>query len=294
MRELERPSADINWLSRGRAPGAGDVRSVAVVGRGRVGTALAGALADAGLAVDGPLGRGAAPDADAVLLCVPDAQIEVAAATAAGGSSAFVGHTSGATPLDALAPAARAGAETFGLHPLQTITGEDAPGDAARRLAGVGCAVAGSSAGALRIATRLAERLGMAPFAIEDVDRPAYHAAASVASNFLVTLEDAAEALAGGAGLGPDEARRALLPLVRSTVDNWAALGPERALTGPVARGDDATSAAQRSAVAERRPELLPLFDALVDRTRALARRSTPEAPTPALATAVGGPEVTP
>ena len=83
----------------------------------------------------------------------------------------------------------------------------------------------------------------MRPFEIEDSGRAAYHAAASIASNFLVTLEDAAERVAAGAGLDPAEARELLAPLVRSTVENWAARGPERALTGPIARGDEATVA---------------------------------------------------
>ena len=62
------------------------------------------------------------------------------------------------------------------------------------------------------------------------------------------------------------------MPLVRATVENWAALGTERALTGPVARGDEQTVAAQRAAIAERAPDLLELFDVMVDRTRELAR----------------------
>jgi predicted short-subunit dehydrogenase-like oxidoreductase (DUF2520 family) len=111
----------------------------------------------------------------------------------------------------------------------------------------------------------------MEPIEIADSERPAYHAAASIASNFLVTLEGAAETVAGGAGIEPAEARRLLGPLVRATVDNWIALGPEAALTGPVARGDEATVASQRSAVASTAPELLELFDALVNRTRELA-----------------------
>ena len=81
------------------------------------------------------------------------------------------------------------------------------------------------------------------PFELADDRRAAYHAAASIASNFLVTLEAAAERIAAGAGLPPDQARTLLAPLVRSTVENWAELGPERALTGPVARGDEATVA---------------------------------------------------
>ena len=103
-------------------------------------------------------------------------------------------------------------------------------------------------------------------------DRAAYHAAASIASNFVVTLEAAAERLAATAGVD----RAALAPLVRAAVETWAELGPERALTGPIARGDEGTVARQREAVLARTPELAPLFDALVDATRALARAEVP------------------
>ena len=113
----------------------------------------------------------------------------------------------------------------------------------------------------------------MTPFEIAEDGRAAYHAAASIASNFLVALEAAAERVAGGAGLEPQEARALLAPLVRRTVEQWADVGPERALTGPVARGDEDTVAAQREAVAAAAPELVALFDELVERTRALAAR---------------------
>jgi predicted short-subunit dehydrogenase-like oxidoreductase (DUF2520 family) len=106
---------------------------------------------------------------------------------------------------------------------------------------------------------------------VADEDRAAYHAAASIASNYLVTLEAAAESMASAAGIEPAESRALLGPLVRSTVENWIALGPERALTGPVARGDDPTVAAQRAAVEDAHPELLALFDAFVAQTRRLA-----------------------
>ncbi len=237
---------------------------LAVVGAGRLGTALGLALRSAGLEVEGPLGAGDRPAAtDAVLLCVPDSEIGSAAATVAG-SSPLVGHTSGATPLSALAPA---GAVAFGLHPLQTFAG----GEGAQRFLGAGCAVAGETGSALALATSLAERLGMTAFAISDSQRGAYHAAASIASNFLVTLQAGAEQVAGGAGLEPAEARALLAPLVRSTIENWAAVGPQQALTGPIARGDHATVERQRTAVGDTAPELLALFDALAERTRALA-----------------------
>jgi len=239
-----------------------DPLRVGIVGPGRVGTALARALRDAGVEVEGPVGRGERPmGCDAILLCVPDAEI-AAAAEVVTAAAPLVGHTSGATPLSALA---HSGVEAFGLHPLQTVAH---PGV---RFEGVGAAVAGSTPDALAFASELAERLGMTPFEIDDDGRAAYHAAASVASNFLVTLQAAAETIAAGAGLGREEARALLAPLVRQTVENIAELGPEEALTGPVARGDDATVANQRAAVEEAAPELLDLFDELVRRTRDLA-----------------------
>jgi predicted short-subunit dehydrogenase-like oxidoreductase (DUF2520 family) len=216
---------------------------------------VAVALRATGLDVEGPLGRGAAPHAQAVLLCVPDGEIAAAAAALAPGH--LVGHCSGATGLDVLAPH-----EAFGLHPLMTV-----PADGAPPFAGAGCAVAGSTPRAEAFARALADRLGMRPTTVADVDRAAYHAAASIASNFLVTLEGAAERLAATAGVD----RALLAPLVRAAVDNWARLGAADALTGPIARGDEATVARQRAAVAERAPDLLPLFDAMADATRALA-----------------------
>ena len=87
-----------------------------------------------------------------------------------------------------------------------------------------------------------------------------------MASNFLVTLEAAAATLAATAGAP----RELLVPLVRATVENWAAQGAD-ALTGPIARGDTQTVARQRAAIEERTPELLPLFDAMAHATRDLA-----------------------
>jgi predicted short-subunit dehydrogenase-like oxidoreductase (DUF2520 family) len=228
---------------------------LAIVGRGRVGTAFAASLTTGGYDVIGPLGRGAnGAGADAVLLCVPDDSIADAAAAIAPGP--LVGHCSGATGLAPLAPH-----EAFSVHPLMTVTAETITFD------GAGAAVAGSTPEALRLASELAVAVGMQPVEIDDRDRPAYHAAASIASNFLITLEAAAERLAASAGLD----REMLVPLVRATVENWARLGAERALTGPVARGDQRTVAMQRAAVAERAADLLPLFDVLADATRMLA-----------------------
>ena len=145
-----------------------------------------------------------------------------------------LGHCSGATGLDALGAH-----EAFSLHPLMTVPSDAPPGV----LEGAGAAVAGSTPRATSVALTLAELLGMRPIEIDDDDRVAYHAAASIASNFLVALEDAAERVAATAGLP----RELLAPLVRATVENWARLGSTRALTGPVARGDAETVRAPAS-----------------------------------------------
>ena len=244
MRELEpQPVSDI------------PCPHLAVVGRGRLGPAIVDALAAVGIVAGGPLGhRTDVAGFDAVLLCVPDAEIAAAAASITPGP--LVGHCSGATGLELLAPH-----NAFSMHPLMTVTAEGAS------FAGAGAAVAGTTPESLDFARWLASQLNLRPVEVAPEDRVAYHAAASIASNFLVTLEAAAEQLAATAGVE----RELLVPLVRATVETWAALGPERALTGPVARGDAATVAHQRDAVAQRTPELLGLFDELVKATRALA-----------------------
>src|SRR4051794_25481484 len=226
---------------------------IAVVGAGRLGTALAAALRDTGRPVEGPLRRVEQPSdaATLVLLAVPDGAIAAAAAAL---TPRLVGHCSGATTLE---PLTIAGHEALSLHPLMTV-----PKDASTGFAGAGAAVAGSTPAALAAATALAGTLGMTPVTVRDADRAAYHAAASMASNFLVTLEAAAERLAATAGVGRD----LLVPLVRATVENWAALGPA-ALTGPIARGDTATVARHREVVAERLPDRLALWDALAEAT---------------------------
>jgi len=230
-------------------------RQIAIVGAGRLGTLLAAALG-----TPAPLCRGEQPgDAEVVLLCVPDAEIAAAAAALTPRDGRLVGHCSGATGLTSLLPH-----EAFGMHPLMTVPDGAHPSV----LAGAGCGVAGSTARATACATGLAEQLGMRPVAVAEADRAAYHAAASIASNFLVTLEGAAERLAATAGVG----RADLAPLVRASVENWAALGPRGALTGPIARGDEETVAAHRAAIADRTPELAPLYEVLAAATRELAR----------------------
>ena len=226
-----------------------------IIGRGRMGEALTSALRAAGVMVRGPLGRGAdAAGAAVVLLCVPDR--EIAAASAALVPGAIVGHVSASAGLSLLAPH-----ERFTLHPLLSVVAGGA------QFTGATCAVDGSTPRALGTAGALSERLGMHARTVPAEQRALYHAAASMASNYLVALEAGAERLARMVGLE----RAALVPLVRATMEQWATLGPHAALTGPIARGDEETVRRQRGAVATAAPDMLPLWDALEAATRALA-----------------------
>ena len=262
MRELERESL----------PSPLSATSLVVVGRGRVGGSLARAAELAGIEVrlaSADRAAEAVEGAGAALLCVPDEAITEVCARIAPLSPPQVGHVSGATQLDALSSATEHGATAFSLHPLQTFV------DESTAIAGTPVAIAGTDAEALSFAQALAEALGMRPFEVPEENRAAYHAAAAIASNLLVALEESAAELVES--LGIDNPRELLAPLVLRTAANWAERGPA-ALTGPIARGDRATVERHRAALAEAAPELLPMYDALAE--RAEARGSPGEAGT--------------
>lgn len=261
MRELERDSHP-SPLSA----------SVVVVGRGRVGGSIARAAELAGIElrlVSSDQAANAVEGAGAVLLCVPDDAIAEVCARIAPSRPRLVGHVSGATGLDALSPATENGAAAFSLHPLQTFVGEGTP------VEGTAAAIAGSDGEALAFARSLADSLGMMPFEVPEESRAAYHAAAAIASNLLVALEESAAGLVERIGI--DDARELLAPLVLRTAANWAERGPA-ALTGPIARGDRATVERHRAALAETAPDLLPMYDALAERAEALARQEAGDA----------------
>jgi predicted short-subunit dehydrogenase-like oxidoreductase (DUF2520 family) len=214
---------------------------IAVVGRGRLGSSVAARLSERGL-----LAQDA--DADLVLLCVPDRAISEAAGRIPVGS--WMAHMSGAVPLSALAPHS----QRFGLHPLQTFNRDGG----AAQLDGSWAAVTAESAAARQRALWLAASLGLQPFHLEEEQRALYHAGATVASNFLVTLYRAAKQLLERAGAPPE----ALLPLMRRTIDN----GFE--LTGPIARGDWDTVDAHLTAIQRYAPEVEELYRAMARATR--------------------------
>lgn len=257
MRELERDNlpSPHNALS---AP-------MLVVGRGSVGRSLAKAAEAAGIEVrlvasdDAPE---ACAGAGAALLCVPDTAIGTLCSRIGPDAPPLVGHVSGAAGLIDLAPAAEHGAATFSLHPLQTFP------DGATPVAGSPAAIAGSTEDARSFARALAKAVEMRPFEVPEEVRAAYHAAAAMASNLLVALEQSAAELLDRIGI--ENGRELLAPLVLRSAANWTERGPE-ALTGPIARGDETTVERHRAALAEAAPELLALYDALAGRAKAIA-----------------------
>jgi predicted short-subunit dehydrogenase-like oxidoreductase (DUF2520 family) len=218
------------------------VDSVNVIGRGRAGSALSARLRERGVELrDG--------SAELVLLCVPDRAIaEVAAGI---GPGPWVAHVSGATPLAALDPHTR----RFSLHPLQTFTLDRGP----EQLDGAWAAVTAETDDARALARELATTLGLRPFDLADDARVLYHAGASIASNYLVTLFRSASRLFEDAGAPPE----ALVPLMARTIENGFQL------TGPIARGDWSVVDAHIRALHDARPELEPMYRALAEVTAA-------------------------
>src|SRR5262245_3865363 len=215
--------------------------SIAVVGRGRAGSAIAGRLQEKGVLAASPAG------ADLVVLCVPDSAIAQVAQTIEPGP--WVAHVSGATPLAALDPHA----SRFSVHPLQTFTRARGP----EQLDGAWAAVTGADDNARARGHWLASTLGLRSFEIADEWRVLYHAGAAIASNYLVTLFRAAERAFETAGAPPE----ALLPLMRRTIDNHFEL------TGPISRGDWSTVNAHLAALRVHTPDLEPLYRVLAEAT---------------------------
>lgn len=165
-------------------------------------------------------------------------------------------HMSGAGGLDLLEPALRTGASAATIHPLQSFVDVTAVIDSIP-----GSTFAITAQDDIRgWAVQVVTDLGGIPFFVEDADKPLYHAAACVASNYLVSLMHIVTSLYGLLGFPPGEATRAFWPLVRGTITNMEAKGIDRALTGPIARGDVLTIKKHLAVLEARAPEFLAIY----------------------------------
>jgi predicted short-subunit dehydrogenase-like oxidoreductase (DUF2520 family) len=206
------------------------VVAVRIIGPGRAGTSLALALTNRGwevapmLARDDDLRR-AAHDVDLLVLATPDAAIKEVARVVEPVETTVVAHLSGSLGLKVLAPHTR----RAGLHPLVSLPNPDR---GSKRLVGAWFAVVGDP-----LVRQVVDALYGRAFTVRDDQRAAYHAAASIAANHLVALLGQVERIAETA----DVPVEAYLDLARDALENVADLGAADALTGPVARGDEAT-----------------------------------------------------
>lgn len=225
-----------------------------LVGPGRAGGSLALAAAAVGHQIVGLVARSPLrwdlpfpmidqewPSADLVVIATRDSEIAAAASEVAGNhapSSAI--HLSGATSVEALAGLAALGWKIGSFHPLQTLPD---PATGAAALSGSWVAVTAGGDLRRRLAS-LADDLGMTEFDLADSAKPAYHAGAAAASNFLLAGLDLAERLLRDAGVP----FAAAAPLSAEILENAFEKGPRPALTGPIARGDWETVKAQLEA----------------------------------------------
>lgn len=238
----------------------------AVLGAGRLGTSLGAALRRAGFEVASVacrrsasaresarlVGGGAEPvtglsaaaeRGDLLFLCLPDREIAGAARRLAASSVALAGktafHTSGSLPAAALAPLRTRGAAVASFHPVRSFPAKDGSG---RLFAGAAVVLEGDPK-AVAAGARIVKALGGRSLRLRPEQKAAFHAACSIASNYLVVLLDAAEATLARAGIRNRTAVRALHELAQGTLRNVNSIDTQRALTGPIVRGDAETVA---------------------------------------------------
>jgi predicted short-subunit dehydrogenase-like oxidoreductase (DUF2520 family) len=259
-------------------------RTISIVGAGRVGRTLGRCVRRRGWRIEAVVARsgphahaavrwiGAGKPrarltrdifvADVVLLATPDAVLadmarKLARVGRGGLRSKIVLHASGALDRSVLGPLARCGAATGSLHPMQTFTGTEAP-----NLKDVIFAVEGEPA-ARRVAQRIARELGGTPVIIDGKDKAAYHAAGALVAGQALALVEAATEILAKLGFTRERARKALLPLMRQMLDNFESVGPQRAWTGPISRGDYAVVKAHVNALKSYPPEFERAYAAL-------------------------------
>ena len=189
----------------------------------------------------------------------------------------LIAHTSGARTSEELQPLLERGAETISFHPMQAFPSADSgnPGNGgtnAYLFKDIYIAVEGTPAG-VEVGMALARDLGARPVRLATEAKVRYHLAASIASNFMVTVMDAAQEVLSSSGMEEDQAAEMLRPLINQTWRNLEEMAPTDALTGPIQRGDAGTVRRHLAALEAHHPHLLPLYRALGDATVRLARR---------------------
>ncbi len=259
-------------------------KSVSIVGAGRVGRALGRRLRELGWRIGVVAAR---TDANArkavrfigagqpqagvtrqiftsptILVSVPDDAIaSVADELAEKGGEELRGkvvlHTSGALNADVLQSVRACGAAAASMHPMQTFSGVGVP-----PLEGKVFGIEGDEI-AVRMARKIARELGGTPVSIAAAMKPLYHAAGAFAAGHVLALEEAGVQMLVKAGMKRREATRALLALSRQVIDHYEKLGPSKAWTGPLSRGDYGVIAGHEEALQQMAPEFLEAYQAV-------------------------------
>jgi predicted short-subunit dehydrogenase-like oxidoreductase (DUF2520 family) len=234
---------------------------ILIVGRGKVGTALARAGRRAGCHV-ATASHGRLPrkiDADLVFLAVPDAAVASVARSVAARATrtTTLAHVAGRIGADVLAAARANGHAIATCHPMVSFADTRRPPS----LAGASFVAAGDRR-AIATLRRFAKILGM-HLVHADVHGPAYHAAAALVANGTAALADAGVDILAALGITRRDAANVLAGLLRSVAENVEHVGVPEALTGPIARGDAATVRLHRAALAELGEDELATYDAI-------------------------------
>ncbi|MBI2886919.1 MAG: aspartate 1-decarboxylase [Chloroflexi bacterium] len=268
------------------------------IGAGTVGTALAQGLRAVGYEVIGvssrtpascrrfaarvpgaqvfPAAQDLANAAALVFITTPDEAIPAVAGALRWRPGQMVVHCSGVDSTDILEPARLVGGHVGVFHPLQSFASAD---EALQHLRGATFALEGESP-LIEVLESMASALGGRGIPLKPGQKVLYHAAAVIASNYLVALASLSARLWREFGVEEKRAIGALLPLMRGALDNLERLGVPGALTGPIARGDVDTVRKHLGALALQTPELLAVYQELATHTIPLAEakgRLSPE-----------------
>jgi predicted short-subunit dehydrogenase-like oxidoreductase (DUF2520 family) len=259
------------------------INTFAIIGTGMVGTAIGFLLKKAGYKITAIADKSPAAlkrarlytrgeishspqevvqKADCILITTPDDAIssackEIALCPAI--KNKLVLHMSGAGDLDLLDAAKKAGAAVASIHPLQSFSSID------QAIKNIPCSYFAITADkkATASARNIVRDLGGIPFLISSDQKPLYHAAACIASNYLVALMNTVESIYQAIGLNEKDAKKAYLPLVYGSLRNIESSGSAPSLTGPIARGDFGTIKKHITAINKNLPQYSSLYSSL-------------------------------
>jgi len=267
------------------------MRTVSIIGPGRVGKALALSLPSDAYTIERLFVRSVDGDrttvsderistlaavesvrSDIVFITTRDSEVEAAASALAGKirSTSTVFHTSGSRSSTSLNALKAIGCSVGSIHPLVSISD---PELGPERFKDAYFCIEGDLSAAA-IGKEIALSLGGKPFSIDTEFKTLYHAAAVTACGHLVALFDAAVEMMSYTGLSPERSKEILLPLVSSTVENLATQTTSEALTGTFARADSETFTSHIGALNKLgTDELLEIYLLLGERSLELAAR---------------------